>query len=467
MTHFSELPRKNVRFLTFSVLIFTGLTLNLCSPANRPESTGQLSGMYPEWSSNSTIYEVNIRQFTPEGTFDAFRKHLPRLKSLGVEILWLMPIHPIGEINRKGTLGSYYSVKDYKAVNPEFGTMDDFKELVNEAHKMGFKIIIDWVANHTAWDHAWVTEHPEWYSHDTAGNIVSPYDWSDVADLNYESPGLAEAMIDALKFWVKEAGIDGYRCDVAGMVPTAFWEKAREELDKIKPVFMLAEAEQADHHKKAFEMSYAWELHHLYNSIARGEKKAVDLAAYFVKNDSVYGSEAYRMNFITNHDENSWNGTVKERLGDGSGTFAVLSFTLPGMPLIYSGQEAGLNKRLRFFDKDTIDWTANPEQGAFYTTLTNLKTDCPALWNGSFGGKTEFFQTGENPCLLAFGRAKDNCRLVCFANLSDKETALEFNAGSFTGDYKDVFSNEEVNLPGHYTAALPAWGYRVLRSLEK
>lgn len=430
-------------------------------PAVKEESNGLV---HPDWSKNATIYEVNVRQYTPEGTFNAFSQHLPRLKALGVKILWLMPIHPIGEKNRKGSLGSYYSVKDYKAVNPEFGTMDDFKKLVAEAHQMGFRVIIDWVANHTAWDHVWMTEHPDWYTRDSSGNAVSPYDWSDVADLDFDNPGLREAMTDALKFWIVEADIDGYRCDVAGMVPIDFWERARHELDSIKPVFMLAEAEQADLHHKAFDMTYAWELHHIYNRIAAGEKNASDLINYFKKEDTVYGHDDYRMNFITNHDENSWNGTVKERLGDGSKTFAVLTFTLPGMPLIYSGQEAGLNKRLRFFDKDTIDWTANPETGAFYTRLVNLKTECPALWNGSYGGDMEFFQTGENASLLAFGRAKDNCRLVCFANLSDEETALEFDAGSFSGDYKDVFSNEKVNLSGHYVAMLPAWGFRVLQS---
>ncbi|MCD4697158.1 MAG: alpha-amylase, partial [Bacteroidales bacterium] len=310
----------------------------------------------PEWSKNANIYEVNIRQYTPEGTFKAFESHLPRLKNMGVNILWFMPIHPIGEKNRKGSLGSYYAVKDYKAVNPEFGTLKDFKSLVKTAHDMGFKVILDWVANHTSWDNQWIYDHPEWYSKDSLGQMIAPFDWTDVADLNYDSKPLWDAMIDALKFWVTEADIDGYRCDVAGMVPTEFWERARKELDEIKPVFMLAEAEQADHHKSAFDMSYAWELHHIFNEIAKGKKTGDDLENYFVKNDSVYPSSAFRMTFITNHDENSWNGTVMERMGKTGLTFAMLSYTLPGMPLIYSGQEVGLNKRLEFFEKDKINW---------------------------------------------------------------------------------------------------------------
>jgi len=285
----------------------------------------------PQWAKNAVIYEVNTRQFTSEGTFKAFASHLPRLRELGVDILWFMPIHPIGEERRKGGLGSYYSIQDYKGVNPEFGTFDDFKELVSQAHEMGFKVILDWVANHTAFDHPWVNENPEWYNRDENGDIVSPYDWTDVADLNYnDNPALWDAMIDALKFWVAEANIDGYRCDVAGMVPTAFWERARVELDAIKPVFMLAEDEgQRDLMQKAFDANYGWEFHHIMNSIAKGEKTAKDVWSYFAREDSLFAPSSYRMMFTSNHDENSWNGTEFERMGEGAKAFAVMSYTIP------------------------------------------------------------------------------------------------------------------------------------------
>ncbi len=190
-------------------------------------------------------------------------------------------------------MGSYYAVKDYKAVNPEFGTMEDFKELVSKAHEMGFKVILDWVANHSAWDNQWIYDNPEWYTVDSLGNMIAPFDWSDVADLNFENKELWTAMIDALKFWVIEADIDGYRCDVASMVPTEFWDQARKELDEIKPVFMLAEADKPDHHTNAFDMSYAWELHHILNSIAKGEMDANNIDRYFAKIDTTYPANAY------------------------------------------------------------------------------------------------------------------------------------------------------------------------------
>ena len=294
----------------------------------------------PEWSKNAVIYEVNVRQYTPEGTFNAFAAHLPRLKELGVDILWFMPITPIGELNRKGSLGSYYSVKDYRDVNPEFGTMEDFKNLVAQAHEQGMYVILDWVANHTAWDNYLVEQHPEWYAKNDNGEMISPFDWSDVVQLDYNQPGLRDYMADALKFWVTEANVDGFRCDVAEMVPTDFWNRARAELDQIKPVFMLAEAEVPEHHEYAFDMSYGWEFHHIMNNIAKGTMNADNIQEYLTKEAGRFPANAYRMQFITNHDENSWNGTVFERLGDAVETMAVLSYTIPGMPLIYSGQES-------------------------------------------------------------------------------------------------------------------------------
>lgn len=210
----------------------------------------------PEWVKNAVIYEVNVRQYTPEGTFNAFTEHLPRLKTLGVDILWFMPVNPIGVKNRKGPLGSYYSVKDYTAVNPEFGTMEDFRRLVEQVHEQGMYAIIDWVPNHTAWDHRWTKEHPDWYKQDEKGEFVSPFDWTDVIQLDYDNEEMRQEMIEEMIFWIRESDIDGYRCDVAHMVPVDFWDEARKELDKVKPVFMLAESDQYFLHKNAFDMTY-------------------------------------------------------------------------------------------------------------------------------------------------------------------------------------------------------------------
>ncbi len=416
---------------------------------------------HPEWSKNANIYEVNIRQYTKEGTFKAFEGHLPRLREMGVDILWLMPVFPIGKEKRKGGLGSYYAVKDYRDVNPEFGTMDDFKDLVDKAHEMGFKVILDWVANHSAWDNQMIFDHPDWYTKDSIGNMVSPFDWTDVADLNYNNEGLREYMVGSLKFWVKEYDVDGYRCDVAGMVPTDFWNKARKELDEIKPVFMLAEAEQTDLLENAFDMDYGWELHHIMNEIAKGKKNANDIEEYLKKDMVAYPPDSYRMNFITNHDENSWNGTVKERMADGAAAFAVLSYTLPGMPLIYSGQEVGLDKRLEFFEKDEIDWDLDSYLIGFYSKLNKLKTRNKALWNGDSGGDFKRVETSEDKSVLAFIRKKDSDRVFVVVNLSAASQQFNLKGDGFTGDYVELFSNQKEVLSGNMEMTLEPWGFRV------
>jgi glycosidase len=416
--------------------------------------------VHPEWSRYATIYEVNIRQFTPEGTFAAFLEHIPRLKKMGVDILWLMPVNPIGEKNRKGSLGSYYSVKDYKGINPEFGTLDDFKKLVEQAHQEGMKVIIDWVANHSSWDNPWITEHPDWYKKDSLGNILSPFDWTDVAQLNYDNKDLRAGMIDALKYWIRETDIDGYRCDVAGMVPVDFWESARAELDQVKPVFMLAEAEEPQHHIRAFDMSYAWELHHILNSIAKGEKNANAIEAYFNKQDTLYPADAYRMLFTSNHDENSWNGTEFERMGEASICMAVLTATLPGMPLIYSGQESAFNERLRFFEKDTIDWK-DYRLEPFYQKLFTLKHAYQPLWNGSWGGGMERVPTSADSTVFAFIREKEGDRVFVMANLKGQVQEIKLKGISFAGNYKEWFTEEVAAFKKGAVVRLKPWEYKV------
>ena len=417
--------------------------------------------VHPEWSINSSIYEVNVRQYTPEGTFKAFQRHLPELKKMGIGIVWIMPINPIGEKNRKGTLGSYYSIKDYKTINPEFGTLEDFKDLVNAIHKQGMHVIIDWVANHSSWDNILTKTHPDFYKKDSLGNFVAPVpDWSDVIAFNYNNPKLWIYMENAMEYWIKECNIDGFRCDVAGMVPTPFWNFVRKELEKIKPVFMLAEAESPDLHKYAFDMTYAWEFHHILKKIYKGKMNVDSLDAYYKRENDNYNPDAYRMFFTTNHDENSWNGTVYERFGDAVKTFAVLCGVVKGMPLIYSGQEAGLNKALRFFDKDTIEWKKSSLRD-LYTKLVELKLSNKALRNGLSGGDIERIETNKDDKIFSFLREKENNKVFAVFNLSPEDQKIEISNDIISGGYKDFLDDKEILLTSEYSIELPAWGYKV------
>ena len=414
-----------------------------------------------EWSRKSNIYEVNIRQYTPEGTINAFRKHLPRLKNMGVDILWLMPVQPIGEVNRKGSLGSYYSVKDYKAVNPEFGTMDDFKLLVKEAHQMDMHIIIDWVANHSSWDNVWAAEHPDFYRKKEDGTFDSPFDWTDVIAFDYNNTAMRESMINALEFWIKETDIDGYRCDVAGLVPTDFWNEARQRLDKIKPVFMLAEDEDnVSLVEYAFDMNYTWKMLHIMNDIAIGKKNVKDIWTNLEWSKNTFPADVYRMYFTSNHDENSWNGTAIERYGKGYKAFAVLTYVVPGMPLIYSGQEADLKKRLKFFDKDTIDWNRLPQE-EFYKKLNFLKKENKALWNGIAGGDIINLNK-DNENIFACERKKEGNRVVALINLTEKQQTFTFVDDANTGEFVRLFNGKKIRVEKGTTFIMEPWEYIVL-----
>lgn len=411
----------------------------------------------PDWAKNSTIYEVNIRQFSKEGTFKSFQQHLPRLKELGVDILWLMPINPIGKLNRKGTLGSYYSVKDYVDINPEFGTKEDFKTLVDEIHNHGMHVIIDWVANHTAWDNKWVKTNPEFYTKDSSGNFVPPVpDWSDVIDLNYDNKELWKEMISALKYWVSEFDIDGYRCDVAGMVPIEFWNEVRTELDKIKPVFMLAEWDTPEMHKFAFDMTYDWDLHKIFNGVYAKERSSSDIIKHILNDQKKYPDYAYRMQFTSNHDENSWNGTEYERLGKAAEVFAVLTYVIPGMPLIYNGQEIGFNKRLEFFEKDSIIWKENKFE-KLYKNLNELKEKNKALWAGIESGSVDFINNNND--ILIIRRSKENKEVIGFFNLTEKETEANTRLEKASGVYISFNNDQQIELNGNFQLKLKPWSY--------
>ncbi|PLX24008.1 MAG: alpha-amylase [Marinilabiliales bacterium] len=444
------------------MLLLTFVVIQACNQS----SSEQVSDVeykkveHVDWSKNLSIYEVNIRQYTPEGTFNAFAEHLPRLKELGTDILWIMPIHPIGEKNRKGNMGSYYAVKDYYGINPEFGTEEDLRDLIEKIHGLDMYVIIDWVANHSAWDNQTIYDHPEWYKTDDDGNIIPPVaDWSDVAGYNYDIPEMRDYMVEALKYWVEEFDIDGYRCDVAGMVPVDFWNRARYELDQIKPVFMLAEAHESELHEFAFDMTYAWSDHFIWNEIAQGKKTIVDLVEQFEKVKTEYKSSDYRMNFVSNHDENSWKGSVFERLGDAAQAFVVLSATVPGMPLVYSGQEACLDKRLAFFEKDTINWDKDCSMDDLYKSLLKLKKENPALWNGDFGGPMERIATTADDKIFAFSRIKDDHKVITILNLSPEEVEFELTTQIEALNLTELFTGEDFT--NNYN--LSSWGYKVFK----
>ena len=407
---------------------------------------------YPEWVKNSVIYEINTRQYSPEGTFKALEADLPRIKALGIDILWLMPIYPIGEKDRKvpegakSSLGSYYSIRDYEAVNPEFGTADDFKSFVGKAHGMGFKVILDWVTNHTARDHQWITEHTDWYKKDAKGNIATPNDWTDCAQLDYSNKDLRKEMVGSMKFWVKNFDIDGFRCDMAGLVPTDFWEDARTELQKIKPLYMLAEnQDNPELCNIAFDSNYGWEMHHLMSAITQGKKTANEILSLQTKIDSGLPQRAFKLNFITNHDENSWNGTAKEKFGKGEKSCAVLTYTLPGMPLIYNGQEAGMTKRLRFFAKDTINWS-DTLMIPFYKTLNSLKHRNQALWNPPHGGKLVPLTNSAPGKIVSFLRSTSNARVMVLINMSPDTITTTITTAIADGKYINTFNQNKINF---------------------
>jgi len=408
---------------------------------------------------SAVIYEANIRQYSPEGTFNAFTKDIPKLKELGVKILWLMPVYPISTTNSKGTLGSYYAISNYTEINPEFGTLHDFRKLVQTAHNNDMLVILDWVANHTGWDHHWIKEHPEYYTKNNQGKITHTLgtDWTDVADLDYNNAQLRLEMKKAMKYWVTKQNIDGFRCDVAGMVPTDFWTTTIAELKKIKPLFMLAEAWEPELQKNAFDMGYSWDTHHIMNDIAKETKKTTDLLEHLKKIDSLYAKDDLLMNFVTNHDENSWNGTVKERMGKAAEAMTALTYILPGMPLIYSGQEYGLNKRLLFFEKDSISKTKG-EDWTLLTKLGKLKNNNSALHGTKLQASYKILKTS-NSSVFAISRNSLTDTISYIANFSAKNISTNHTlSGSFTNYLED----KKVILAPTKKIKLAPWEFKIL-----
>ena len=421
----------------------------------------------PEWSYNAVLYELNVRQFTPEGTFVAAIERLSFLRSLGVDAIWLMPIYPIGQEGRKGTLGSYYSIRDYMAVNEEFGTEDEFRAFVTAAHALGMKVLLDWVANHTARDARWITERPaEWYERDAEGVAVVPWDWTDTAKLNYANHDVWRGQIDAMRYWVEKFGVDGYRCDMAMLVPIEFWQEASEELHRIKSdIFMLAEAEEDNLFDRAFNMSYQWNIHHIMCDIAKGARRVWDLRNAIHAERARYPREAMRMSFTSNHDENSWSGSEQSRFGRALEVMTAMTFLMPStMPLIYTGQEVGYDHSFEFFERDAIPTSAYVENRTteLYRRLTALKHGEAALAAGERGGEMIEIDNNAKDCIMTFVREVNGSRVVAIMNLSPYVIHADFNTGIYAGVYRDALSGERVRLDEHVERDLQPWSYQIL-----
>lgn len=420
---------------------------------------------HPKWAYNSTIYELNTRQLTPEGTFAAAEAVLPTLRENGIDILWIMPCQPIGKLTRKGTLGSYYSIIDYCQMNPEFGTREDFEHFLQTAHNLGFKVILDWVANHTAPDSEW-TKNEGWHYRDSLGNLMVQYDWTDISKLDYHNQDMRNEMLRCMRWWMDSIGIDGFRCDVAGEVPTDFWNWAMADIRKDHPdMFTLAEDEDKAQEltETAFDMYYGWTLHHLMNGVAQGKNSVEDLWAYFAKADSTIRPNAIRMNFITNHDENSWNGTEFERMGNSVPLWSAFCYVVPGMPMIYTGQLSGNHHRLEFFEKDLIDTNPEYAQADLYKQLNQLRADNKALHSPEQGAPMMRI-AADNEHIFACvrhaeGKWCDNT-VIAVMNMSGEEQTVTLDLTGYEGKY-DCICGKKITLEATQTFQLKPWEYKI------
>ncbi len=466
-------------------IIWSAIAMMGCKKNSEDIASTTIEKFSPAVEENSVIYEVNIRQYSPEGTFNAFTKDIPQLKELGVKIIWVMPIFPISQTKRKATggddskfasempaaeqhkyLGSYYAVSDFKKVNPEFGTIEDFRNLVKTAHENGIYVILDWVPNHTGWDHVWIKNHPEYYTQNAKGEIIDPvnpetgksWGWTDVADLNYDNQNLRAEMTADMMYWIKNEEIDGFRCDVAGNVPLDFWQQAIPQLRKQKSIFMLAEAwEPALLKNNLFDMAYGWDGHHTMNKIAQGKETVKQFDVYIEKINKDYEANDILMNFVDNHDENSWNGTIKSRLGEAEAAMTALSYLMPGMPLVYSGNEYGLAHSLKFFEKDSIPKTKG-KQWELRAKLGKIKNEIDALHGGK--NKATYKRipaTNEN--VLVFERMKNGKKVIYLANLSAKPVSVSLPV---SGQYKDLMNEKMMDLKTSQVLSMLPWQYYIL-----
>ena len=429
----------------------------------------------PEMAENAVMYQVHIRNYSPEGTFNAFTQDIPKLKKLGVKIIYLMPVQEIGLENRKAgrkllaaqlkdsvlqtkIMGNPYALKDYRSIQASYGSADDLKKLIATAHQHQMYVIMDWVANHTAWDHVWVKKHPDFYVKGKEGLMQSPYDWRDVVQLNYTKPAVHYAMIEEMRYWLKNYHLDGFRCQVAGEVPTQFWERAQAELQKVRPIFMLAEAEKPSLLKKAFDAQYAWEGHYILNNIAQGKMSVKELDTYLQNLQAAHLPKSIFLNFISTSEENSWNGSEYERMGDAVEVMTALTYMINGMPLIYNGQEYDMDKRLRPYQKDTVPHTLGNMWGV-YEKLGQLKTTHPALHSGQNASTYTRIKTSDDTHIIAFERVKKGKKLLFVANLSKEEKIVALNK---KGAYRDYMTGEVIQINDNQSLNLKSWAYKIL-----
>lgn len=457
---FFQLFLKNIRYIMYKIFKITfiaGLIFNCCN-FSFAQTNSVIDG-HPAWIMQGNVYEVNVRQYTPEGTFTAFEKSLPRLKRMGVQTLWFMPINPISKTDRKGALGSYYAVSNYTAVNPEFGNMDDWKNLVKHCHEMGFKVIIDWVPNHTGADNYWLTAHPDFFVKDSTGKPLSPFDWSDTRQLDYSNVAMQDSMINAMKFWITSSDIDGFRCDVAWNVPDDFWKKCIPQLKAMKNIFMLAESDKASDQSAGFDATYPWPQFHTMNDIAAGKKNALSLDSIISAVRDTFPSNALFMYFTSNHDENSWNKADYATMpGASHAPFAVLTQTLPqSVPLVYSGQEEPFLDSISFFYKDTITFNKYG-RADFYSRLLHLRERNNALAaNASF----KKLITGNNKNVYAFLRKNGLNKVLVISNLSNYPQTFTINDADIKGSALNLFSSKKENISNKQLMSLDKWGYKI------
>jgi len=411
------------------------------------------------WAHRANIYEVNVRQYTKEGTLASFAAHLPRLADMGVTVLWFMPITPISLKGRLGTLGSYYACSDYTAINSEFGTEQDFMAVVHAAHELGMKVIIDWVANHTGQDHVWTISNPNFYMLDDQQNFTERNGWKDVIDLNYDNQDMRTAMIDAMRYWIDTAAIDGFRCDMAHLVPLDFWIEARQSLDAVKPLYWLAECEDARYFE-AFDTTYAWAFMHASGSINRHEPNLKPVLEQLERYASE-GSNTQKLFFTSNHDENSWNGTEYEKYGVTAKAWAVFTATWGGLPLVYSGQEIPNHKRLSFFEKDELAWSLQTKQPAlhgFYKSLLSLRTQNDAV----VFGQNQMLQTPYPNSIIGFIKKHQNNVVLVLLNISEhNRLAFEISHPMLSGTFEQIFSGLRFSFSGQEKFELQAGEYLV------
>ncbi len=432
-------------------------------PASQNESSETVSATtatvaHPDWLLQSNVYEVNIRQYTPEGTFRAMAGHFDRLRNMGVEILWLMPVTPISKIDRKGTLGSYYAVAHYTQVNPEFGTMEDFKWFVNEAHRKGFKVIIDWVANHTGADHPWVTKNKNFYNLDSVGNPKYVYDWTDTRELNFDNKAMRDSMTESMKYWIRETNIDGFRCDVAGEVPDDYWAEAIPQLRAMKEIFMLAEGDKPSLHSVGFNATYPWDMFQAMKRVAAGATDALVIDTLLQRLDT-FPKGAVRMYFTSNHDENSWNKSDYETFpGSSHAPFAVLTQTLrASVPLIYSGQEEPVLRAISFFEKDSMGFK-NYARAEFYNRLLQLRKNNKAL---SADAAFTKIQTGNDKSVYSFVRSSGNDKVFVIVNLSANAQTASINSEMLNGTGRNIFDGQQHDFSNSKNISLEPWAYKV------